>query len=443
MAGEQKCSADIDQMNNFQTPSDDMSEPVDDRTKRIVAELQKHWITEYHNSRERALVELTEKLHQEFLSDQQKIRTELLQQFKDELEHTRTDLESKYRDQLKSENAKLTEKHRREMSEAKKKQWQSTTAAGTPRTAVLNVNRLTGNLIANCAVARRPSLQPPLQLPPPVPNNSLAIRANDEVYEGRAFVHNQPIVDAIVLKVSNPVLDGVKTRIILSIALKFYAELQQHGADDLFRRIYGGHMRATPESGFNVTLEYDLSALPDNTSELVQKASALKRNCFASVFEKYFEFQEAGQEGHKRAVINYREDETMYIEAKADRVTVIFSTVFKDADDVIIGKVFLQEFREGRKASQTAPAVLYSLGEPPLELKDLPGARVGDNVGYITFVLFPRHTNKKTRDNTIDLIHSFRDYLHYHIKCSKVYLHTRMRAKTTDRIGSSRSERTQ
>ncbi|KAF1763553.1 hypothetical protein GCK72_011819 [Caenorhabditis remanei] len=219
--------------------------------------------------------------------------------------------------------------------------------------------------------------------------------------------------DGVLYKVSNP--DGVKTRIIL------------------LRKIYGGHMRATPESGgFNVTLEYDLSALPGNTSELVQKASALKRNCFASVFEKYFEFQEAGQEGHKRAVINYREDETMYIEAKADRVTVIFSTVFKDADDVIIGKVFLQEFREGRKASQTAPAVLYSLGEPPLELKDLPGARVGDNVGYITFVLFPRHTNKKTRDNAIDLIHSFRDYLHYHIKCSKVYLHTRMRAKTTD-----------
>ncbi|KAF1763555.1 hypothetical protein GCK72_011821 [Caenorhabditis remanei] len=94
--------------------------------------------------------------------------------------------------------------------------------------------------------------------------------------------------DGVLYKMSNP--DGVKTRIIL------------------LRKIYGGHMRATPESGFNVTLEYDLSALPDNTSEL-----------------------EAGQEGHKRAVINYREDETMYIEAKADRVTVIFSTVFKDA----------------------------------------------------------------------------------------------------------------
>ena len=65
MADEQKCSADFDQENNFQTPNDDMSEPVDDRTKRMVAELQKHWITEYHNSRERALVELTEKVCEE------------------------------------------------------------------------------------------------------------------------------------------------------------------------------------------------------------------------------------------------------------------------------------------------------------------------------------------------------------------------------------------
>ncbi|VDK44278.1 unnamed protein product [Cylicostephanus goldi] len=217
----------------------------------------------------------------------------------------------------------------------------------------------------------------------------------------------------------------------LSISLKFFKELQEHGADALLRREYGSYL-TTPEPGYNVSLLFDLTALPADHAALIQKASMLKRNCFASVFEKYFEFQETGQEGQKRAVINYREDETMYIEAKADRVTVIFSTIFKDPDDVIIGKVFLQEFREGRKASQTAPAVLYSLGEPPLELRDQPGARVGENVGYITFVLFPRHTNKNARDNTIDLIHTFRNYLHYHIKCSKVYMHSRMRSKTND-----------
>lgn len=113
----------------------------------------------------------------------------------------------------------------------------------------------------------------------------------------------------------------------------------------------------------------------------------------------------------------------------------------------------LQEFKEGRRASHTAPQVLFSHREPPLELKDTDAA-VGDNIGYITFgrrettptpspsvstncaasnhhhslspvpppppVLFPRHTNANARDNTINLIHTFRDYLHYHIKCSKV-----------------------
>ncbi|EHB04096.1 Actin-related protein 2/3 complex subunit 2 [Heterocephalus glaber] len=80
---------------------------------------------------------------------------------------------------------------------------------------------------------------------------------------------------------------------------------------------------------------------------------------------KYFQFQEEGKEGENRAVIHYRDDETM-------------------------------------------TKLLQSL------------------------VLFPRHTNASSRDNTINLIHTFWDYLHYHIKCSKAYIHTRMRAKTSD-----------
>lgn len=34
-----------------------------------------------------------------------------------------------------------------------------------------------------------------------------------------------------------------------------------------------------------------------------------------------------------------------YVEAKKDRVTVVFSTVFKDDDDVVIGKVFMQVWK--------------------------------------------------------------------------------------------------
>lgn len=115
----------------------------------------------------------------------------------------------------------------------------------------------------------------------------------------------------------------------------------------------------------------------------------------------------------------------------ADRVTVIFGTVFKDEDDVVYGKVFMQEFKEGRKASQTAPQVLFSHGDPPRELEGT-SARSGNNVAYITFVLEPRHTNNKARESTIDMMLPFRNYFHYHIKCSKAYMHQRMRAKTSD-----------
>ncbi|VDN60597.1 unnamed protein product [Dracunculus medinensis] len=238
--------------------------------------------------------------------------------------------------------------------------------------------------------------------------------------------------DGVLYHLSNP--DGDRSKLMLSISLKFYKELQEHGADELLRKEYGEYLMQPPEDGYNVSLLYDLNNLPDDYAKIIEKASHFKRNCFASVFEKYFNLQTAGDEQQKRAIIHYRDDETLYIEAKTDRVTVIFSTIFKDPDDVVIGKLFLQEFREGRKASQTAPQVLYTVGEPPLELKNCSDARIGDNVGYITFVLFPRHTKANARENTINLIHTFRNYLHYHIKCTKAYMHSRMRAKTNDFI---------
>ncbi|XP_044737850.1 probable actin-related protein 2/3 complex subunit 2 [Chrysoperla carnea] len=234
--------------------------------------------------------------------------------------------------------------------------------------------------------------------------------------------------DGVLFHISN--VNGNKQKVRVSISLKFYKQLQEHGADELLKEIYGS-LLTTTEDGYNVSVLIDLENVPDNWEEIVKKVGLLKRNCFASVFQKYFDFQERGEEGHSRAVINYRTDETMYVEAKADRVTVVFSTMFRDKSDVVLGTVFMQELKEGRRASHTAPQVLFSHKEPPLELQDT-NASVGDNIGYVTFVLFPRHTNRTTRDNTINLIHMFRDYLHYHIKCSKAYIHSRMRAKTSD-----------
>ena len=114
-----------------------------------------------------------------------------------------------------------------------------------------------------------------------------------------------------------------------------------------------------PEDGYNVSLLIDLENLPEDKEALIKKIGLLKRNCFASVFERFFNMLDNEETSKEPAVIHYRDDETMYVETKADRVTVVFSTVFKDDDDVIIGKVFMQEFKEGRKASSTSPQVCF------------------------------------------------------------------------------------
>ncbi len=45
-------------------------------------------------------------------------------------------------------------------------------------------------------------------------------------------------------------------------------------------------------------------------------------------------------------------------------------------------------------------------------------------------VLFNRHFGTPdTREECISKIQLFRDYFHYHIKCSKAYMHSRMRTR--------------
>lgn len=64
-------------------------------------------------------------------------------------------------------------------------------------------------------------------------------------------------------------------------------------------------------TGYNVSVLINLEEIPEDWEQIAKRIGLLKRNCFASVFEKYFDFQEQGEEGQKRAVINYRNDETL------------------------------------------------------------------------------------------------------------------------------------
>ncbi|KAL3317273.1 Actin- protein 2/3 complex subunit 2 [Cichlidogyrus casuarinus] len=237
--------------------------------------------------------------------------------------------------------------------------------------------------------------------------------------------------DGVLFKVFSHAQD--KSKLFLTLSIDCFQELANEGATKVLEREYGEYLMSKPIEESSVALQFDLDKLPDDFAKLAHDAALIKRNCFAGVFEKFFEFLGEETVGMKQAVIHFRQDETLYVQAQGDRVIVIFSTVFKDPEDVIIGKVFMQEFTEVRRRFDRAPQVFYSYKNPPPELAGT-DAVTGENFAYITLVLFPRHVDEAHLNRSINLIHSLRNFLHYHIKCSKGYIHQRLRAKTTEFI---------
>ncbi|KAI8982240.1 Arp2/3 complex, 34 kd subunit p34-Arc-domain-containing protein [Mycotypha africana] len=257
--------------------------------------------------------------------------------------------------------------------------------------------------------------------------------------------------DAIEVRVAD--FDGVsyhistpesKSVVHISLGWACSKELFNYGAQEILQREYGDLLAPTPEEGYDVTLIIDLEKVPSEAEaqdDIIRKISMLKRNLLAAPFERAFAEQEQCEKEEKTEsnselmAVHYREEEAIYVKSSFDRVTVVFSTTFKDETDKIFGKVFLQEFVDARRrvpALQNAPQVLYSIREPPMELRNL-DLKDSDNISYVTFVLFPNHFARgDAREETISRIQIFRDYLHYHIKCSKAYMHTRMRARVRD-----------
>jgi len=216
-----------------------------------------------------------------------------------------------------------------------------------------------------------------------------------------------------------------KNLLNISISIKCWGELEKYGVDEVMKKNYG-NLLVAPESGYHCTIQIDCAKPPSDKAAFARNVALMKRHAMAAPFYRVFSDIEA-KKGGNLVEIQYRDDEAFYIKPETDRCIVIFSVRFKDQDDVVLAKVFLQEFADARKTMSNAPSVSYSQKEPPMELKSVRNLRVGNAQGFVSFVLFQPHMAVSKRERTIDNIQTFRNYLHYHLKCSKAYLHTRMR----------------
>ena len=169
---------------------------------------------------------------------------------------------------------------------------------------------------------------------------------------------------------------------------------------------------------------------------------------FISAFESYVK-------GEKITSIHlpYRAEENIYIVQLEKSLTIVYSIKFDHQDDVILGKVFLQEFKDARRQDKTlgaAPSVTFSQGQIPKDLEGMKTTEPTDLSGYgfvslskffffflffLTLSLFiflalrEDHCTEKKRYETIDKLLQFRNYFQYHLKCSKAFMHIRMRSR--------------
>ncbi|KKP02098.1 ARP2/3 complex 34 kDa subunit [Trichoderma harzianum] len=282
--------------------------------------------------------------------------------------------------------------------------------------------------------------------------NALIQSVLTERFSGAPPVHIDQTVsdfDGVTFHISTP---EVKTKILLSIQIRCFKDLAKYGAEQVLQREYGQYV-VPVEPGYDFSVLIDLENLPESKEErdaLAMQFALLKRHAMAAPFEEAYQEhytlkEEASKfssedapkgvmEGGEVKAIHYREEEAIYIKASHDRVTVIFSTIFREETDRVYGKVFIQEFVDARRrAIQNAPQVLFR-NDPPLELQGVPGVRDtgSGEIGYVTFVLFPRHLTPQKMASVISHIQTFRDNFHYHIKASKAYIHSRMRKRTAD-----------
>lgn len=226
-----------------------------------------------------------------------------------------------------------------------------------------------------------------------------------------------------------------KKEIKLSASLPAWKEIKKvPELVELVKNDFGALWSENVDEGFDVTISCKIEDVSDD--EIIGKFSNLKQKIISSPLSRILtKVSSSSESAAVPAFItplgNCSNDFYAVVPGtNKDQIVILFGINFEDKTDTILAKVFLQEFYDIRNNKlEDAPVVLYGK-EPPKELKEIVAS---ENLNYLTLVLFPRHySTPSARDHLLKTVPFLSDYLHYHLKCSKAYLHQRMRAKTGD-----------
>ena len=95
-------------------------------------------------------------------------------------------------------------------------------------------------------------------------------------------------------------------------------------------------------------------------------------------------------------------------------------------------KVFMQEFVDAKKKLGAAPPMSWGVN-PPSELASFGVTENNGSLGFLSFAILPLHVKTpEKQEKCIRTLTTFRNYIQYHIKCSKTHFHSKMRFRATE-----------
>jgi actin related protein 2/3 complex subunit 2 len=200
------------------------------------------------------------------------------------------------------------------------------------------------------------------------------------------------------------------------------------GGQDVLERLFPG-MQTKAADGYQVAIQFDCDNLPD-PQKFLNNVSDLRRVLVGGGLDRAFNaLLSKTSDNLPVATIELRNGEPMFIVPSEAKIIVIFAIDFGDATDKALARVFMQEFVEAQRVVRNAPPVSFSKEPPPILTSRVNYNYRPDMAGFISFAVEERHVAGPGKEKAIGLLTGFRNYLHYHIKCSKTYLHMRMRKK--------------
>jgi len=231
--------------------------------------------------------------------------------------------------------------------------------------------------------------------------------------------------------------DNLRT-IEVSVKSDYLGDIMKFGGHTTLKEEYGKYSPSYDADSQTVQISFDCDDLPEGPEEVITKVSLLKRKMYGAPFDQVFHsILNDESETLGPICFDYRKDGKMFLKPGDKQVAVIIQLNFSDATDVELAKILMTEFAEAQRKVNGAPSTKFYEGKAPpgaLECAAAMGEKGVPNEkgAFFIQVIVTKpilKKSKESRDRIADLLIGLRTYLLYHMKCTKAYMLSRMRAK--------------